>query len=223
MLKRNLLQYLKRIDLKTALFLFLLLTSLYLFGDIVKDVLWEKEGFIDEAGFNFLDKFINPHLTKAMIVISLLGSAYFLLPAYVTLVAWLLVKKKKPVAFNTAIIGITSSVLVFVLKNVFHRTRPANPLNEPALNYSFPSGHTTTAFIFFGLLIHLVFNSSLQTKYKYVISAFLFLLSVLVGLSRVYLRKHFASDVIAGFCVGYAWLFVSLWVLQKFERRKTTQ
>lgn len=122
----NFFDYLKKINVKAALFLFLLLTSLYLFGDLVKDVLWEKEGNVDEAAFAFLDSYINPHLTKAMVIISLFGSGYFLLPAYVLLVIWLLVKKKKPIAFNAAIIGITSSVLVFILKRLFHRTRPTN-------------------------------------------------------------------------------------------------
>ncbi|MEO6672949.1 MAG: phosphatase PAP2 family protein, partial [Ginsengibacter sp.] len=44
------------------------------------------------------------------------------------------------------------------------------------------------------------------------------LLIFAIGLSRVYLRVHYASDVIAGYCVGCMWLFISLWVLRKVEK-----
>lgn len=38
-----------------------------------------------------------------------------------------------------------------------------------------------------------------------------------IGVSRVYLRVHYASDVLAGFCVGLMWLLLSLWILKKIE------
>jgi membrane-associated phospholipid phosphatase len=36
----------------------------------------------------------------------------------------------------------------------------------------------------------------------------------------VYLHVHFASDVIAGFCLSMIWLSISLWILQKIQRSK---
>ena len=44
------------------------------------------------------------------------------------------------------------------------------------------------------------------------------LLIFIIGLSRVYLRVHYASDVIAGYCLGCIWLLLSVWVLGKIEK-----
>jgi undecaprenyl-diphosphatase len=45
----------------------------------------------------------------------------------------------------------------------------------------------------------------------------------MVGFSRVYLRLHYASDVIAGFCLGLIWLVLAKWFLVKTEKSKMQQ
>ncbi len=212
--------YLKRISVKTITMLFLMLLSLYSFVEIVHEVLAEKEDNVDKAVFTFLSHYINPQLTAVMTVISFFGSIYFLVPAYLILIIWLLIKKQKPVALTTTVIGITSSIIVFALKDIFHRVRPAYPINAETLTYSFPSGHTTSAFIFFGLLIWLIWSMNLSKKKKLLFSILLFVMSILIGISRIYLKKHFASDVVAGFCVGYSWLAFSLWTLNRIIKKK---
>jgi undecaprenyl-diphosphatase len=39
----------------------------------------------------------------------------------------------------------------------------------------------------------------------------------MIGFSRVYLRVHYASDVLAGFSMGIIWLVISLWIMDKIE------
>lgn len=197
-----------------------MLLSLYSFVEIVHEVLAEKEDNVDKAVFTFLSHYINPQLTTVMTVISFFGSIYFLVPAYLILIIWLLIKKQKPVALTTTVIGITSSTIVFALKDIFHRVRPVYPINAETLTYSFPSGHTTSAFIFFGLLIWLIGSMNLSKKRKLLFSILLFVMSILIGISRIYLKKHFASDVVAGFCVGYSWLAFSLWTLNRIIKKK---
>jgi undecaprenyl-diphosphatase len=46
----------------------------------------------------------------------------------------------------------------------------------------------------------------------------LVILMLIIGFSRVYLRVHYASDVIAGFCVGFMWLVFAIWLLNRMER-----
>lgn len=206
-----------KISIKNIVLGICLIVSFFLFAYIVDEVLWEKEGYFDAAVFNFLKDFIKPGFTKIMVAISFLGSAYFMLPAYVVLVILLLFKKERPAAIYTAVIGVTGGVIVYVLKNIFHRQRPVNPLTHASVTYSFPSGHTTSAFILYGLLIYLIWSKNFKTKYKYVISAFLILVALLVAISRIYLRMHFASDVVAGLCIGTIWLSICIWTMNRIN------
>ncbi|HEY1022175.1 MAG TPA: phosphatase PAP2 family protein, partial [Flavisolibacter sp.] len=48
--------------------------------------------------------------------------------------------------------------------------------------------------------------------------SFLVILMLLIGFSRVYLRVHYATDVIAGFAVGFMWLAFAIWLLNRMER-----
>lgn len=143
-----------------------------------------------------------------------LASKFFLIPAYLILISWFLFhQKKKTVALNVAITGTIGFCLVFILKNIFHRNRPLSPVIEPLNDYSFPSGHTTSGFIFYGLLIYLVWQSKLSKVFKFILSLLLLLIAFLIGLSRIYLGVHYPSDVLGGFCLGFIWLTTALLLL----------
>ena len=90
-----------------------------------------------------------------------------------------------------------------IMKSIFKRPRPALSMRMVNVSgYSFPSGH---AMIFTGLviiLVYLVFESVKDKVKALIISSILILIAVLVGLSRVYLRVHYLSDVLAGFSAG---------------------
>ena len=106
---------------------------------------------------------------------------------------------------------------------IFHRDRPLTPLLEAAQGYSFPSGHATMSITFYGLIIFLVWQNEKSVLLKWLLTILLALLIISIGISRVYLRVHYASDVLAGFCVGLMWLLLSLWLLKRIEgysRRK---
>lgn len=46
----------------------------------------------------------------------------------------------------------------------------------------------------------------------------LLILILMIGVSRIYLRVHYASDVLAGFAMGLIWLVLSIWVVRRIER-----
>ena len=79
----------------------------------------------------------------------------------------------------------------FVLKQVFHRTRPLEK-RISGLNSSFPSGHAGTAFTIATVL------SSQYPRLKIP----LYIGAVLVGISRIYLGRHYPSDVLVGAAIG---------------------
>lgn len=53
---------------------------------------------------------------------------------------------------------------------------------------------------------------------KWALSIILALIVLIIGFSRVYLRVHYASDVLAGFALGLLWLVISLWVMGRIEK-----
>jgi undecaprenyl-diphosphatase len=82
---------------------------------------------------------------------------------------------------------------------------------------SFPSGHAIMSMTFYGLLIY-IFNHSVEhPALRIILCGLLVVLVLLIGFSRVYLRVHYASDVLAGFIIGFLWLLISLVTVAKIE------
>jgi undecaprenyl-diphosphatase len=100
--------------------------------------------------------------------------------------------KKFIIIFLTAFL--TTSLLVeFPLKNFFHRPRPIpNVYNCPS-NFSFPSGHTATAFAAATVLAY--FDKKRRFLY--------YTIATLIAFSRIYLGCHYFFDVFAGAVFGY--------------------
>lgn len=96
--------------------------------------------------------------------------------------------------------------LYFVLKKFFKRRRPYDvvlsfeKIHRPSDEFSFPSGHTTAGFMMAYLVSHF-FAWALVPMYIW---------ATLIGLSRVILRVHFVSDIVAGVLLGSALAYVSL-------------
>jgi undecaprenyl-diphosphatase len=88
---------------------------------------------------------------------------------------------------------------------------------KAAQGYSFPSGHALMSITFYGLMIFLVWQNIKNIWVRWILTILLTMLIIFIGISRVYLRVHYFSDVLAGFCVGLMWLLLSLWILNKIE------
>ena len=164
---------------------------------------------------------VHAHETPAQIhfmtLFTFFGSAQFLLPAYIILITGFLIKKNKKYALYIALIGISSTTIMFILKNIFKRHRPPMPVISTITGYSFPSGHALSSFIFCSILSYLIFKSSIKINLKYIFSFMLMLISLTIGLSRIILNVHYASDVIGGFCMGYVLLITAFFIIKKRE------
>ena len=93
-----------------------------------------------------------------------------------------------------------------LLKYLVQRPRPDGFRLISESGYSFPSGHSMVAMAFFGLLIWMVWRYHRRDAMRVVWCACFGLVIVMVGVSRIYLGVHYASDVLAGFCVSLVWL-----------------
>lgn len=112
-----------------------------------------------------------------------------------------------------------SAVTTWILKNVFERVRPDTALYTEPL-FSFPSGHATTALALYGF-IALFFALRVRRMWLSVFGSVFFVsLAVVVGVSRLYLGVHYASDVVAGFAVALAWLAFSFFLEKKYFSKR---
>ena len=213
-------RYLKKLSGRVILLLILIAGAVFLFGLITHEVLWEKEEELDLHVFNLLSlHIISPRLTAFMKALTYCASSRFLQVAYVFLVLSYLAAKDWKRAIEISVVGLGGFLVNYFMKLSFERTRPANPLVEPLQNFSYPSGHATSGFIFYGLLVYLVWKSGIANIYKYIIAVVLILFSILIGFSRVYLRLHYASDVVAGFCIGFIWLLLCVWLMEYLKKK----
>lgn len=93
-----------------------------------------------------------------------------------------------------------------LLKGIVQRPRPDGFRLISEAGYSFPSGHSMISMAFYGLLAWLVWHYERDRVLRWVFCLAFALVIVMVGVSRIYLGVHYASDVIAGFCVSLVWL-----------------
>lgn len=213
-------RYFSKIPLGLILLLLLFTGAILLFVVIMQEVLLEEEVGVDNSIFSYLSaNVINTPLTGFMKAVTNMASATFLQIAYGALLLFYLFKKNWKRALEIAVIGIGGFLINYVMKLSFHRLRPPHPLIGPLDKFSFPSGHATSAFIFYGLLTYLIWKTDIAKGYKFLIGSILILFSFLIGFSRVYLRVHYPSDVLAGFCIGFAWLILTIWLFERLKKK----
>ena len=145
-------------------------------------------------------------------------------PLYLLALVPLLLKIKKVIIFFF-ICEILSGIFVQILKHIVKADRPVRVFEHcqgvvlPVVqgvhlhhSNSFPSGHTSTFFVFFtccALMLACYFQASGRHGYKawlFIVPAMLLLLSMaaLGAYSRIYLSQHFLSDVCMGSIIGLA-------------------
>jgi membrane-associated phospholipid phosphatase len=181
--------------------------------------LLDKTG-ADQAAFAFAKTLVSDATTSVMNFFSFFGSHYFLIPANIILIIIFLLRRKSRYTIKVAAIALTSLFIMFGLKILFNRSRPLIPLLEPARGLSFPSGHTFMSVCFYGLLMIIIWK---EEKYhpvaKWVLLILSIIMVVMIGFSRIYLRVHYFTDVVAGLCIGFSWLLISSYIIDRLKPR----
>ena len=128
----------------------------------------------------------------------------------VALVAMLLViaafaPGKRPGWFCTVNLAL-AALLNVALKMLVQRPRPEGFRLAVESGFSFPSGHSMAAMAFFGLIVWLVWHYERDRRQRLLLTVAFSAVIVLIGISRIYLGVHYASDVLGGFCAAIIWL-----------------
>lgn len=148
----------------------------------------------------------HPALDPAMRAVSFLGENLGLVPL-IALGAGLMWRGRRRWALALPPLMAGTGGLQHVAKWSVDRPRP----NLEA--WGFPSGHVLSLVVFFGLLTYLLCTSTAKRRWQCLGSAGCALTVLLVAFSRLYLEKHWVSDVAGGFMLGLAYLLPVIWLV----------
>lgn len=207
------------LSVELIIILTLFILSFFVFVFLARRIFWQKKDDFDFAVFNFMKPLISELRTDTMEFFTFLGTHTFLVPMNFLLIGYFLfIKRHRWYSITIPVVSLGGVSLMFILKNLFGRARPQDPLLSTVSGLSFPSGHALISVAFYGLLIYLVWHNISHKIIRWVLIVLLLVLILIIGLSRIYLRVHYASDVLAGFAMGIIWLVLSIWILRKIER-----
>lgn len=188
-----------------------------LFITVSAIVLAGRAGFIDDNAIRYVQGWESPDLTSVMESFSWFGSTLAVVVitlASVILLASMLGHRKELLLLVTVVVG--SAALNRLLKLIFQRERPNIYRLVEETGYSFPSGHSTAAFALYGVLIYLLWRHVTIGWCRLLMVLIGVVMTLGIGISRIYLGVHYPSDVIGGYLVSAALLGIAIEV---FEQR----
>jgi len=148
-----------------------------------------------------------PAWTDAMRIITWLGSSVVVIPLAMVVIVALLIGRQRWLALFVALAVSGASLLSALAKDVIGRDRPPVDLRlQQAHSSSFPSGHSTQAAATYFALAIVVTVLSQSRPLRAVTWTVATIIVVLVGVSRVYLGMHWATDVLGGWMLGSVWI-----------------
>ena len=183
----------------------ILIVFLVIFLFIFEDVMDKEIHIFDNSIYKLLSVLIDERITIFTKFITTLGSAYAIIPICAISIIYF---RKKKQALYIPINLITIFIINQVLKRIIQRPRPEGFRIVEEGGYSFPSGHSMVSMAFYGLFIYLIYKNVKNKYIKWISITLLSILIILIGISRIYLGVHYASDVVAGFCLSICYLTI---------------
>ncbi len=158
-----------------------------------------------------------PWLQLAMRDISGLASTTVLLFVMAAALAYLLAVRRRAMALFVLLALGGGQVLASLLKLGVDRPRPELvPHLVEVVTLSFPSGHAMGAALTYGTLGVLAAGIAPNRAARICLLSLAVIATLLVGVSRVYLGVHWPSDVLAGWCAGFAWAALCFLAMRRF-------
>lgn len=139
-----------------------------------------------------------------MKISGLLATTYVFFPLIALTFLWVMVKGKdrRLEVFFLIFVVVGGEIFEEGIRRVFHHLHPIHPPLSKHILYPFPSEQTLTALILFGFSAFLLVRHSKKIWMQTLIAIIVVTLVFLIGLSRVYFRQQFPSDIVAGYAFG---------------------
>ncbi len=179
-------------------YLILISVFLFIFLLMLGIVLFDKDLVFDKAIYNFIISFRCDALDKFFKTITVLGNPLSIV--IVVAVCAFIFRNKNGLLL---IISALDSVIVnTIIKYIVRRDRPDVLRLISQGGYSFPSGHAMISVCVYGFLFYLACSKIKKPWLKYISATILGILIIGVGISRIYVGVHYASDIIAGYSLA---------------------
>jgi undecaprenyl-diphosphatase len=166
------------------------------------------------------NRYVSDHegLVKVLQAIASLGGRPIMIWLVLAAAVALFIRRQPRLAVFLIIAGLGALILDPSIKALVGRLRPVVDVPVAhAPGNSFPSGHALGSFVVYGALL-LVFLPAIRPRLRPYVIGLVATLVLLIGLTRIGLGVHFASDVIAGWLLGAAWLGATLYAFRLWRR-----
>ncbi|QKS45823.1 phosphatase PAP2 family protein [Paenibacillus cellulosilyticus] len=162
----------------------------------------------------------SPEATTVMKGFTFAGSSLCVtIIAILIIIMLLVIGYRRELIFYMGVI-VCSGLLNLVLKMIFHRARPDLHRIVEATGYSFPSGHSMSAFTLYGITIYFLWKHARHAWLRVTIVLVGAVMILMIGISRIYLGVHYPSDVIGGYVIAAAWLTASIGPYERFLEKR---
>jgi undecaprenyl-diphosphatase len=138
--------------------------------------------------------------------VTALGSTTVLSLLIICVTTFLALTRRARIALTVLACTLSGTAMSSLAKLAFARPRPELvPHSVEVYTASFPSGHALMSAVVYLTLSVLVARTQPDRRVKLFIMIFAVAITLLVGLSRIYLGVHWPTDVLAGWCLGAVW------------------
>ena len=160
-----------------------------------------------------------PWLTEIVKAITFMGNTKTIVALCILFI--IIPKITKKYGIPIAVTAIVGSAINKIIKHTMLRPRPDVSLHLIEQGgWSFPSGHSISGLLMYGLLAWLILRYARNQKFRIIAAVLLTLLWVGVGLSRIYLGVHYPTDVLGGWLLGMVILMITIAVIEKIEEKR---
>jgi undecaprenyl-diphosphatase len=157
-------------------------------------------------------------LEGSMLDITAVGGPTVLGLVVLSVVGFLLLQARYRTAVVVLATAASGEIANYAMKNVFLRPRPdVVPHLRDVTSTSFPSGHAMESAIIYLTLGALLMRLAERPITKIYCIGMAIFLTLIVGISRVYLGVHYPTDVVAGWMFGFFWASLSWIVAKRYE------
>lgn len=179
-------------------YLILISILLVIFFSMLGIVLFDKNLTFDMGVYNFIISFKCDFLDTLFKTITAFGNPLTI----ISLVVIFIVAFRNKDALLLSISALDSIILNTIIKHIVKRDRPSVVRLISEKGYSFPSGHAMISVCVYGFLFYLAYRKIKNKFLRNIICIVLGILIVGIGISRIYVGVHYASDIIAGYALA---------------------